>query len=332
MIARFLARREIPITIALFVLVLLVSVIQPRFLSTSNLQSILLWMPLITIVALGEMSVILTRGIDVSVGSTLGLSGMLVGMLLRDHPGFNIYLAAGIGIVIGAILGAMNGGLIAGAGVPPIVATLGTLGVYRGLTFVVSGGRQIDDYQLPRDLAGWSIEGPFGQNIAPWVVFVALMTAVAAHLYLTGIRSGRDLYAIGGDPEAANQRGVPVRATIFAVYVLCGAGAGLAGVLYASRFGTVNPASIGNGFELLVIAATVIGGTSIFGGVGSVAGVVLGCLLLGTINVALAVLNIADTWQMAVYGLVILLAVLFDRVPAFGEGAIKRLRHQVTGK
>jgi rhamnose transport system permease protein len=129
---------------------------------------------------------------------------------------------------------------------------------------------------------------------------------------------GRALYAIGGNPEAALQRGIPVRAVTFAAYVLCGAGAGLAGVLYASRFGTVNPASIGNGFELLVIAATVIGGTSIFGGVGSVTGVLLGCLLLGTINVALAVLNIADTWQSAVYGSVILLAVLFDKVPVTG--------------
>jgi rhamnose transport system permease protein len=326
MISHLLSRRETPIAIALVVLVMLVSLIQPRFLSTSNIQSILLWMPLITIVALGEMAVILTRGIDVSVGSSLGLSGMLVGMLLRDHPEMNVYLAAVIGIGIGAVLGAINGGLIAKADVPPIVATLGTLGVYRGLTFIVSNGKQVDDYQLPRALAGWSMDGPFGQSVAPWVVFVALGAAAFMGFFLTRSRTGRDLYAIGGNPEAAIQRGVSVRLVTFGAYVLCGAGAGLAGVLYASRFGTVNPASIGNGFELLVIAATVIGGTSIFGGVGSVTGVVLGCLLLGTINVALAVLNIADTWQSAVYGAVILLAVLFD------DAAMKRLRRKVTGE
>ena len=146
------------------------------------------------------------------------------------------------------------------------------------------------------------------------------------HGFLTRQRMGRDLYAIGGDPDAAAQRGVPVRSVTFFAYILCGLGAGLAGALYASRFGTINPASIGNGFELLVIAATVIGGTSIFGGVGSVSGVVLGCLLLGVINVALSVLNIADTWQMAMYGLVILLAIFFD------DAAMKRLRRQATGE
>ena len=174
---RWFARREMPISLALLAIVLVVSVAQPRFLSASSLQSVLLWMPLITIVALGQMAVILTRGIDVSVGSTLGLSGMLMGMLLRDHPGVNVYAAALLAALIGAALGAINGGLIAGAGVPPIVATLGTLGVFRGLTFIVSGGRQIDDYQLPRELSRWSMDGPFGPSVAPYVVLIALVAA-----------------------------------------------------------------------------------------------------------------------------------------------------------
>lgn len=323
---KLLQNREAPIALALLLVTIVVSIVQPRFLSEPNLKSILLWIPLITVVALGQMAVILTRGIDVSVGSTMGLAGMLVAMLLRDNPDLNVYVATGIGIGIGAGLGAINGALIAGANIPPIVATLGTLGVYRGLTFLVSNGRQVDEYQLPRDLARWSIDGPFGQSLAPHVVFVALIAAILMHLYLTRTRPGRNLFAIGGNPDAARLRGIPVRAALFGVYALCGAGAGLAGVLYASRFGTVNPASIGNGFELLVIAATVIGGTSIFGGIGSIPGVLLGCLLLGTINVALAVLNIADTWQTAVYGLIILLAVLVD------DTAMKRLRREATGE
>ncbi len=318
--------REAPIAVALLLVIIAVSVVQPRFLSEGNLKSILLWIPLITVVALGQMAVILTRGIDVSVGSTMGLAGMLVAMTLRDNPHLNIYVATLLGIGIGAGLGAINGALIAGANIPPIVATLGTLGVYRGLTFLASNGRQVDEYQLPRALANWSIEGPFGQSVAPFVVFVALIAAVLMHLYLTRTRPGRSLFAIGGNPDAARLRGIAVRTALFSVYALCGAGAGLAGVLYASRFGTVNPASIGNGFELLVIAATVIGGTSIFGGIGSIPGVLLGCLLLGTINVALAVLNIADTWQTAVYGLIILLAVLMD------DTAMKRLRREATGE
>lgn len=307
-----LRRRETPLAVILVLLVVGVSSAQPQFLSPGNLQSILLWLPLITLVALGQMCVILTRGIDVSVGSTLGLSGMLTAMLLRDNPSLNLYLAAGLAILFGAVLGAINGGLITGAKVPPIVATLATLGIYRGLTFIVSGGRQVDDYQLPRDLAKWTMDGPFGLSLAPWVVWVALLAAVLTYLFLTSTRTGRDLYAVGGNPEGAADRGVPVGKVTFVAYVVCGAGAGLAGLLYASRFGTVNPASIGNGFELLVIAATVIGGVSIFGGIGSVGGVLLGCVLLGTINVALAVLNIAETWQSATYGAVILLALLLD--------------------
>ena len=148
----------------------------------------------------------------------------------------------------------------------------------------------------------------------------------ALHAFLTRTRTGRNLYAIGGNPDAAALRGVPVRPVILLSYILCGVGAGLAGVLYASRFGNVNPASIGSGFELLVIAAAVIGGTSIFGGVGSATGAFLGCVLLGVINVALAVLQIADTWQTAVYGLVILSAVLFD------DATARRLRLSATGE
>ena len=283
-------------------------------------------MPLITIVALGQMAVILTRGIDVSVGSTLALSGMMVALFLRDHPAFSVYGAALLGVGIGAGLGAVNGSLVAGAKIPPIAATLGTLGVYRGLTYVVSGGRQVDDYQLPRALASWSMDGPFHQSLVPYVVFAALVVAGAMAYALSRLPWGRNLYAVGGNPDAAVLRGVPVRLVTWSAYVVCGAGSGLAGVLYASRFGTVNPASIGSGFELLVIAAVVIGGTSVFGGIGSVGGVLLGCLLLGTINVALAALNIADNYQMAVYGLVILLAVLFD------DGAMKRLRRRTHGR
>lgn len=318
-------QRELPIALALVVLVVLVSVIQPRFLSESSIQSVLLWLPLITVCAMGQMLVILTRGIDVSVGSTLALAGMLTAMLLRDNPSLNVFLAAGIGTGIGAFLGAINGGLIAYARVPAIVATLATLGIYRGLTFILSAGRQVNDYEIPKALASWTNTGLLNNRL-PWVVLVAVLTALLTHQFLTRTRLGRNLYAIGGNPDAAALRGVPVRPVTFLAYLLCGAGAGLAGVLYASRFGNVNPASIGVDFELLVIAAAVIGGTSIFGGVGSALGAFLGCVLLGVINVALAVLQVADTWQRAVYGLVILAAVLLD------DATARRLRLAATGE
>ncbi|MGC4044958.1 MAG: ABC transporter permease [Armatimonas sp.] len=170
-------RRELPLLIALVALVCLVSAFQPRFLSVDNLRSVLLWLPLLTVAALGQMAVILTRGVDVSVGSILALAGMCTAVLLRDHPNMNIYVAALLSTVFGAVLGAINGGLIAFGRVPAIVATLGTLGIYRGLTFLVSKGQQVSEYELPRGLATWSNEGPGGQSLIPWVVLLALLCA-----------------------------------------------------------------------------------------------------------------------------------------------------------
>lgn len=320
-------RREISLVLALVAVVVVAVAIQPRFRSDDNIRSILLWMPLLLVAAMGQTAVILTRGIDVAVGSTMALSGMATAMLLRDHPSLNVYLAALVGTGIGAGLGAINGALVAGARIPPIVATLGTMGVYRGLTFWISGGRQVDEYQLPRTLSDWSLSGPFGQTLVPWVVLAAVAAGVAMHLLLAYSRFGRDLYALGGNPDAAALRGVAVGRTAFLAYVLCGAAAGLAGVLYTSRFGNVNPASIGLGFELQVIAAAVIGGVSVFGGVGGAPGVGLSALLLGTVNVALTVLAIAGTWQMAVYGLVLLVAVAADERLSRG---LRRLAGEAT--
>lgn len=318
--------RELGIVVFLVVVIGVTLALKPDFLKPINLRSILLWIPLLTVVAMGEMMVIITRGIDVSVGSTLAFAGIVVGMIFRDFPEFNIYLGTLLGILIGAALGAVNGGLIAYLRVPPIITTLGTLSVYRGLTFIVSGGRQIDPNHVPTALIRWSQRGPFDIQWIPWVVVVAVVVAIAAHVFLRYRRRGRDIYTIGGNPEAALLRGIPVKSTTFLVYAITGAMAGLAGILYASRFGFVNPGETGVGFELTVIAAVVIGGTNVFGGSGTVLGVFLGCLLLGTINVALAVLGVASTWQLAVYGFVILLAVLVDAIIQ------RELRRAATGE
>jgi rhamnose transport system permease protein len=310
--ARLLRLRETSIALALVAMFALAAAIEPRFLTSGSIRSVLLWLPLVLIIAMGQMMVILTRGIDVSVGSTMGLAGMSVAILFRDYPGLNVYLGAAIGILTGGLLGAINGGLVVLCRVPPIVATLGTLGVYRGLTHIVSRGVQVEEYELPRALARWSINGPFGQTLAPWIVIAAVAVAVAMGLFLRWTRTGRDIYAVGGNPEAARLRGVRVGFVTWLAYTLCGMTAGLAGVFYASRFGIVNPGSIGVGFELVVISAVVVGGVSVFGGRGSVAGVMLGSALLATIYTALTILGIAAAWQATSYGLAILLAVVFD--------------------
>lgn len=312
--ARLSRFREIGIIVFLIVVIGITLVLKPDFLRPINIRSILLWVPLVVIIATGEMMVIITQGIDVSVGSILAFSGIVVGMIFRDNPEFNIYLGVLLGILLGSLLGAINGALIAFANIPPIITTLGTLSVYRGLVFIVSGGRQIDPNHVPVELIRWSQRGPFGLQWFPWVVLIALVVAILAALFLRYSQRGRDIYAIGSNPDAALLRGIPVVSTKFLVYLLTGAAAGLAGILYASRFGFVNPGETGVGFELTVIAAVVIGGTNVFGGSGTVLGVVLGSLLLGTISVALSVLGVASTWQLAVYGFVILLAVAVDAV------------------
>ena len=305
--------RELP-TVGLWVVICVVTAVaQPKFFSAGVFHSILLWMPLLLVVAMGEMMVILTRGVDVSVGSMMGLAGMVVGIALRDHPGIGIYWATVLGMAVGAVLGAVNGVLVAYGNVPAIVATLGTLGAYRGLVHIISRGVQVDEYNLPRELGRWSIDGPFGQMLVPWVVIVAVAAAVATGLFLRFTRTGRDIYAVGGNREAARLRGIGVSRVTFLVYVLSGLGSGLAGVLYASRFGTINPAAIGSGFELIAISAVVVGGVSVFGGSGTVGGVVVGCVLLGTISTALTVLNVAEAWQGTMYGVVILGAVILDK-------------------
>jgi rhamnose transport system permease protein len=318
--------REAAIVVLLVIIIAVVTAIEPRFISKLNIRSILLWVPLLTVVAMGQMMVIIIRGIDVSVGSTLGFAGIVVGMIFRDHPGFNIYLGTLLGILIGAVLGAINGSLIAWVKIPPVITTLGTLSAYRGFVFIVSDGRQIDPNHIPVELIRWSQRGPFGSQLIPWVVIIALIVAFLIYLFLNYTKTGRNIYALGSNPEAARLRGIPVNHTTFIVYTITGAMAGLAGILYASRFGFINPGETGVGFELTVIAAVVLGGANVFGGSGSVIGTLLGCLLLGTINVALAVLGIAATWQLAVYGLVILLTVIID---AIFQHQVRRL---VTGE
>lgn len=311
----FLVRREAT-TLGLLILVLVAATLrEPRFLEAKTIHSILLWMPLLAVIGMGQMLVIVTRGIDVSVGSIVGLAGIVAGAVFRSNPGGGIGAGLLTGIAVGLAAGCVNGLLIARLRVPPIIATLGTLSAYRGLVFIVSGGKQIDSNDLPSALTGLSLYGPvsLGGVTLTWIFTIALLVAGLTAYGVRMTRTGRDIFALGSHPEAARLRGIPVDRVTFLVYALTGLLAGLAGVLYAARYGFVNPATAGQGMELSVIAAVVIGGTKVSGGAGSVFGVLLGCLLLGTINVALAVLGIAATWQLLVYGVVILVALVVDQ-------------------
>jgi len=312
LLRRAVRMRELGTIVLLLIVVLGTAAIQPRYVSSNSLRSILLWVPLLAVISMGEMMVFIIRGIDVSVGSIVGLAGLTVGLLFRDQPGFGIPAAVVVSILVGLACGSLNGFLIARAKVPAVIVTLGGLNAYRGLTFLITQGSQIDGNYIPKPLIRWTQVGPFALNTVPWVIWIVLGIALATHILLRYTRIGRHIYALGSNPDAARLRGISVDWVTFFAYAVTGALSGFAGLLYASRFGFLNPGQTGVGLELTVVAAVVIGGVNVFGGSGSVAGVLLGCLLLGAINVALAVLGVAGTWQLAVYGIVILIAVTSD--------------------
>jgi len=314
---RRLAERREARALLLVILLLIVGALKaPRLLEATSVSSIILGLPLLIVVAVGQMPVIVSRGVDLSVGSTLGLAGMLAGMTMRAKPDAPLILAIGVALLVGLAIGLVNGALIAYAKIPPILATLGGLSAYRGLAFIVSGAKQIDANDIPDRLTAWAQAGPVrvGSVTLPWMFVGALAVAGLMALWTHRTGAGRDVFALGSNPEAARLRGIRTRRALVATYALCGTLAGVAGVLYAARYGFVNPGSAGRGFELTVIAAVVIGGCDVRGGTGTVTGVLLGCLLLSVLDNALAVLGIAADWQVFTYGAVILFALVFDAV------------------
>ncbi|MHB8634859.1 MAG: ABC transporter permease [Fimbriimonadaceae bacterium] len=312
---RRLADRREGRALVLIVLLLIVGAIKaPRLLEAASVSSIILGLPILIVVAVGQMPVIVSRGVDLSVGSTLGLAGISAGMMMRANPHAPLILAVGVAAGVGFALGALNGGLIAYAKIPPILATLGGLSAYRGLAFYVSESKQIDANDIPSSLNAWAQTGPLriGTVTIPWMFLGAVALAALVGLWTRRTGIGRDVFALGSNPEAATLRGVRTRRALLAAYALCGTLAGIGGLLYAARYGFVNPGSAGRGFELTVIAAVVIGGCDVRGGTGSITGVLLGCVLLASLDVALAVLGIAADWQVFTYGAVILLALVFE--------------------
>lgn len=300
--------REAGILLFIVALVIVVSLRSPYFLTLANFRDILLDISVLAIVAIGETMVILTRGIDLSVGSGLALSGMVVGMTVSAHWGIPPLVAVAMGIGLGILLGAFNGVVVTRGNVPPIIATLGTLSVYRGLVFAISGGAWVDAHELPDNFKNFAQASPLA---IPNLVVIALVVALIAYYFLNHTRLGREIYAVGSNPVAARLAGIHVHRVQFLVFVISGALYGMAGVLWVSRYASAQSDSA-VGFELQTIAAAVVGGVNIFGGSGTVPGVLLGSLLLGIIVNALNLVRISPFWKLAVQGLVILLAVVAD--------------------
>ena len=306
-----LIRREAGIFVMIVLFCLAVGLYKPQFLTLNSLRIILLLVPLILIAAMGQMLVLVARHVDLSIGSMLGLSAMLTGMMFKFYPEVWWPLGFALAIGTGTLMGLFNGVLVTLFRLPAIIVTLGTLNLYRGLTYIVSDAKQIDRQFVPSALKGMSQTSPiFG---IPWIIFMSLGIAALTYVFVMHTRVGRQIVALGSNPVAAPLRGINVTKVTLLVFAISGALSGLAGIMYASRWGFVNPSNTGNGFEFQVIAAVVIGGVSINGGSGSVLGTVLGVLLLGCVAAALPLLGIPGTTQSAIYGAVILIALLIDR-------------------
>ncbi|MFB7844380.1 ABC transporter permease [Microbacterium sp. NPDC056052] len=305
--------REFGILVALALVIAAATIKNPAFLfSPDGWRDLLLTPSILVLVAVGQAIVIVTRNVDLSVGSIIGLSAFLTGRLFSDVPGIPIAVVALAAVLLGGVLGLINGALVAFARVPAMVITLGTLYAYRGIDVVWAGSSRVNASDLPKAFLGLGT----GQLLTiPVLSLIALLVLAVAAWYLRNTRGGREYYAIGSDPAAAQLYGLRVTRRVLTAFLLSGALAGLAGVFYAARYGTVD-SQAGSGWELQAVGAAVIGGVAITGGVGTVWGAAIGAVLLLTINRALPVLGIPDFWQGAVVGALIIGAIVLDRVLA----------------
>jgi len=324
-VAEFLLRfRELGIVLALLLVVGGATADNTNFLSTTNVQQILSGAAIIALLAIGETMVVVTRNVDLSIGSVLGVSAYATGVLYRDHPHISIVLVFLAALGIGVLCGVVNGLIVTVARVPSLVVTLGTLYMIRGIDGAWAGGNQVNASMLPNSFNKIGYGTLAG---VPYLGIIAIGAVAIATYVMRSFRTARDFYAIGSDPVAARLAGIPVGRRVFLAFVLSGAIAGLAGAFWLSLYASVD-AIAGVGYEFQVIAAVVVGGVAIFGGSGSVVGAALGALLLTTIYSALVVVNVSSFWSQALSGGLLIAAIAFDRLIAVRVAPALRTRRR----
>ncbi len=302
------AGRDLLLAAIVVAMVVAIGFVTPSFVTPVSLVGLFNDTAILIMVALGQMTVILTKCIDLSVGANIAFTGVLVALVNAAFPEVPIpvlmLMAAGIGLV----LGAFNGAMVWLVGIPPIVVTLGTLSIYRGLAFIASGGTSI----VGRQMSAAFIDVPRSEILhLPLMSWFAIVVVIIFFFAMRATRTGRAFYATGGNPVAAVYTGINVGRTQFIAFCISGTIAGFCGHLWASRY-TIAYVDIAGGFELQVIASCVIGGVSIAGGIGTVPGAVLGALFFGVVRNALPVIHVSPFWQLAISGVAILGAVIIN--------------------
>jgi rhamnose transport system permease protein len=300
--------REFWLAAIVAVMVIATNLRAPGFAAPDKLAGIFNDTAMLMILALGQMAVILTRSIDLSMAANLAFTGMAVAMINAALPGLPLPLLILCALLIGLLLGSINGLLVWKLNMPPIVVTLGTMTIFRGSIFLLSDGKWVNAHQMSAAYKSFPRDAFLGMPVLSWISIVAI---VLMFVLIGRAALGRAFFAVGGNANAAIYAGIDPGRTRFLAFVLSGALSGIAGYLWVSRY-AVAYVDIALGFELDVVAACVIGGVSIAGGIGSVPGAVLGALFLGVIKNALPVIHVSPFWQLAISGSVIIIAVAFN--------------------
>ncbi|MHB8277937.1 MAG: ABC transporter permease [Candidatus Humimicrobiaceae bacterium] len=306
--------RELGIFVFLVVLIIAVAIRNPDFISSGNIRDILIDITILGIVSIGQMAAFLTGGIDLSVGSIIGFSSIVVGLMISRFQITNPILAILLGLVVGVCLGAFNGFLIVRFKMPAIIVTLGTLSVFRGLAFIINfyinKGQWIDADKLPTSIKAFA-QGSF-LKIPNYLILGSIIFVFFYYFFAHTIQ-GRKIYAVGSNIEGARAVGINISMTLFLSFLISGALSGIGGSLWVERYAFAQPSSA-TGFELLTITAVIIGGISVKGGSGSITGLLLGIVLMGVINSALNLIGLLSFWRLAITGFIILAVVIFDQI------------------
>lgn len=311
-------KREFVVLIATLAMCVVFTVLNKNFLNYSNFLTVLQQMVLNGILAVGMMFTIITGGIDLSVGCTYAITGIVVASRTVNY-GMNPFLAILVGILIGAVLGAFNGFLINQLKLQPFIATLGTMSLYRGIAYVVTGGVPVTNVPTSyRDIFNGIVFG----GVRNYII-VMVVVFVIAHILLSKMRSGDYLYAVGGNEEAAKLSGVNVIKTKYIAYIFCGICAAIAGMIMLASLGSAE-ATAGQAYETNAIAAAAIGGTRMAGGKGTALGTFIGALMLAVLKVGMVVINVDSFWQFVVTGIIIIVASYFEFIQQDIKGFVAR--------
>jgi len=289
----------------LLVLCIIITIVSPRFLTVPNLRNVLTQLSVNAVIAAGMSFVILTGGIDLSVGSTVSICGAIAATLTKSTG--NAFISVLVALIFGAFIGLINGLIIAKGKIQAFIATLGTMTIFRGVTYVYTNGTPISG--LGQGFMAIGNDKILG---IPVPVIIMIVIFIIGYYLLTQVRFGRYVYALGGNEDSARLSGINTQKIKTLIYVISGIMASIGGIIVTSRIGSASP-NAGSGFELDAIAAVVLGGTSLAGGEGSIIGTIIGALIIGILNNGLNLMNVSPFYQQIVKGLVILFAVMIDK-------------------